>query len=195
MEKITSYYNLITSKVLEQYKEKDNFKKILECFSAEFDVLENVFFDLYIKRWLSNSVGKQLDNIGYNLSIERQGLQDSDYRQIIYARIGQYNSNGTINNIMDLAKLMTNADFVVFTEIFPAKINLAIIGDTLNLNKDFLQSSLQSAVAGGVKLDLIISGSVPVFCYASETGAILPIQFSGYPAEDGSTVSYYAEKL
>jgi hypothetical protein len=195
LTKITDYNALIQSKILEQYKGKVNWNKLFEVISEEFNNIENMFWDLYIKRWLDSSEGKQLDNLGYNLSVERQGLDDADFRQIIHGKIGQYNSNGRINDIIGVIKLMTNADFILVTELFPAKLSIAIIGDSLNLNADFLEESIKGSVAGGVGIDIIISGNIPVFVYAPEDGSMLTPEFSGYPAEDASTVSYYAETV
>jgi len=195
LEKILDYDLLLKDKILEQYKGKENFGKLFKVIFKEFDNIESMFWDLHTLRWLDSSEGLQLDNLGYNLSVERQGLSDINYRQIIYAKIGQYNSNGTINEIIKLIKLMTNAEFVLISELFPAKLVIAIIGDSLNLDADFLESSIKGAIAGGVGIDIIIAGHTPVFVYAPEDGSSLPPQFSGYPAEDGSTVSYYAEEI
>ena len=195
LTKITDYKKVLEEKTLEQYKGKTNFTKLFEVFSVEFQNIENMFWDLYEKRWITSSEGQQLDNLGYNLDIERQGLSDTDYRQIIYAKIGQYNSNGTIDEISSLVKLMTNADKIIINELYPAKIEITIIGDNLNLNKDFLKASIQKSIAGGVGLELIIAGHFPVFCYAKESGDPLPSNFSGYPAEDGTTKSYYMESV
>jgi len=195
LEKITSYKNYISSKVLEQYKGKENWDKILNLITKPFDEIENVIFDLYLKRWIASSEGKQLDNIGYNLSVNRDGLSDDGFRQVIYGFIGQYNSNGTIEDIIRIANLMTNSGLVSVNELFPAKMIVTVIGDSLLINEDFFKTTLKKATSGGVGIDVLAVHGTPVFVYGSETGAILPTAFIGYPSEDGSNESYYAESL
>ena len=195
LTKIEDYLAIANSKLLQQYKGKPNFQKILTIFSDRMDEVENVMWDLYTKRWLDSSEGQQLDNLGYNLSTERQGLNDVDYRQVLYGKIGQYNSDGTIEDLISIIKLMTNAELVVITELYPAKMNIAIIGDSLNLNTDFLKSSIKGSVAGGVGIEIIVSGKTPIFAYAPEDGSPMPNLFIGYSAEDDSNNSYYVEAI
>lgn len=165
LEKINSYLAIGNEKLLQQYKGKENFQKLLTIFARQFDELEDSLFQLYLLRWLNSAEGQQLDNLGYNLSTTRQGLSDDDYRQILYGRIGQYNSDGSINDIIDVVKLMTNADLIVLNEVFPAKIILNIIGISLIINEDFLKETINGAVAGGVGIDITVNENLPMFMY------------------------------
>ena len=165
LEKINSYLAIGNEKLLQQYKGKENFQKLLTIFARQFDELEDSLFQLYLLRWLNSAEGQQLDNLGYNLSTTRQGLSDDDYRQILYGRIGQYNSDGSINDIIDVVKLMTNADLIVLNDVFPAKIILNIIGISLIINEDFLKETINGAVAGGVGIDITVNENLPMFMY------------------------------
>jgi len=180
LEKITSYLAIGNEKLLQQYKGKENFQKLLTIFARQFDELEDSLFQLYLLRWLSSATGQQLDNLGYNLSTTRQGLNDDDYRQILYGRIGQYNSDGSINDIINIVKLMTNADFVVLTELFPAKIILNIIGINLVLSEDFLKETINGSVAGGVGIDITVNENLPAFMFADLNNPNIISDVSGF---------------
>lgn len=196
LQKIPDYKAIILDKFLEQYKGKPNWDKMLNLISDGFTELENVFWDLYIKRWLESSEGTQLDNLGDNLSVERQGLSDDNYRQIIYAKIGQYNSNGRIEDILNITKLLTNASLIEVNETFPAKLSINIIGDSLNLNDDFLESSIKASTAGGVGLDsVVITENLPYFKFQDLSLSDIDADASGFSSLSSPNEGGYLSEL
>ena len=190
-----SYRSFLQQYVLEQFKGKQYYNSLLDVMAYIFDRTTTVHEDLYYMRWLAVAQGAQLDNIGYMLATERQGLDDEDYRQILYGQISRYNSMGTHKEIVNVVKLMTNAVTVPIQELYPAKIIVLIIGNDLNLNIRFLVDAINSSASGGVGVYALLASLEKVFLFQPLDGSPLPEYGRGFPPLDGSDVSYWVKPL
>ena len=110
--------------LLEQFKKKPNFKKLVEVLVAPFQECEDVAWQLYGYRSLPNAVGAQLDNIGDIFAVPRAGRDDAEYRQAIYLKIFEIGVSGTPDELMTVLKTVTGSTEVGYTPRYPASAQL-----------------------------------------------------------------------
>src|SRR5687768_16247400 len=84
----------------------NNIEKLLAVSVAPAQDLENCLQQLRLYRFVDTAEGDQLDIIGRIVGLDREGLDDDDYRRYIRARIAANNSNGTIEDLLTVAFLV-----------------------------------------------------------------------------------------
>jgi len=117
---------------------------------------ENAARKLLYNISIDRSEGVQLDNIGTIVNQSRLGYNDEYYKILLKVKIGINISEGEIERILTLWKLLTGSENVHLKELFPAKIKLETneyLGDDIMI---FMKSVAGLALAGGVGLDTII---------------------------------------
>jgi hypothetical protein len=190
---ITDYCNRNEERIVEQFEKKPNILGLLCALATSLQELEFVYQDLWNKRWLDTAIGAQLDGLGEIVGIDRQGMNDSEYRTAIRFQISVNMSNGEWETMISVTKELTDATKVRIYEDFPAGIYLLTDGATIPVN--IIQLLEQSAPAG-VKLGLTTTYlELPQFAYATETATPDP-DGGGYaePTETG-TGGHYAERI
>lgn len=117
---------------------------------------ENAARKLLYNISIDRSEGVQLDNIGTIVNQSRLGYNDEYYRILLKVRIGINVSEGDIERILTLWKLLSGSENVHLKESFPAKVKLEtdeyLSDDVFN----FMKSIARQALAGGVGIDTII---------------------------------------
>jgi hypothetical protein len=103
-------------KLITQYYRSENIEKVLEIGLDLLQDAETIAHSLYTNRTIENAVGRQLDDVGAIVGQARNGLSDEIYRLRIKAKIAENNSEGTREEIINIAKLLTNAERVIITE-------------------------------------------------------------------------------
>lgn len=121
----------VQSLLLEQYRKSFVVNCIIEAFCIELQKLEKTFTDLYYNRWLSKATAATLDKIGAMFLVDRNYQDDETYRQIIYTKIIINNGGGTPEDIKNALKLRFGSLKVNYTEEYPAKFALTIVGGQL----------------------------------------------------------------
>ena len=136
---------------------KIKISKLCECFFGnQIQELENKARELLYILNIDHSEGTQLDNIGTLVGQDRLGYNDEYYRILLKVKIGINVSEGDIERILALWKLITGTTNVHLRESFPAKIKLETdeyLGDALFV---FLKEVAKDALAGGVGIDTIL---------------------------------------
>lgn len=125
-------------------------------FGNQIQELEDAARILLYRLNIDQSEGIQLDNIGTIVGQERLGYNDEYYRILLKVKIGINVSEGDIERILTLWKLLTGSNNVTLTENYPAKIKLSTdeyLDDSIFI---FIRNTVGAALAGGVKLDTII---------------------------------------
>lgn len=105
--------------LLEQFKGKDIFARVITSYIEQVQDLEDAAFSTYFGRMLSNAVGAQLDGLGDVVGEERGGKDDDAYRIAIRARILVNISNGTPEDIIGILAATTGATIKI-REYYPA---------------------------------------------------------------------------
>jgi hypothetical protein len=125
-------------------------------FGNQVQILENEIRKfLYILN-IDNSEGEQLDNIGTLVGQNRLGYNDEYYRILLKVKIGVNISEGEIERILTLWKLLSGSDNVRLIEILPGKIKLETdeyFSEDIIL---FMKEFAKQALAGGVGIDTIM---------------------------------------
>lgn len=125
-------------------------------FGNQIQELENKARELFYILNIDHSEGEQLDNIGELVGQDRLGYNDEYYRILLKVKIGINVSEGDIERILSLWKLIAGTDNVHLKELFPAKVKLETdeyLGDDVFA---FLKDVAKDALAGGVGIDTII---------------------------------------
>lgn len=127
-------YNVIErglDKLLHQFKDSPNYKALVETYLELHNQIQETCFEVLASRDIQQATGLSLDLIGKIVGQQRNNLSDDDYRQAIIIKIYVNNSKGTISDIQNIVKALTNSTDVQVFEIFPAAINLYISGNPL----------------------------------------------------------------
>jgi len=125
-------------------------------FGNHIQTLENEVRKLLYIFKIDNSEGTQLDNIGELVGQGRLGYNDVYYRILLKTKIGANVSEGDIERILTLWKLLAETENVQLQEIYPGKIRLITdeyLGDDVMI---FMKQFARIALAGGVGIDTIM---------------------------------------
>lgn len=125
---------------------------LLYAFVKQAQSLEDLMIDMLNNRSLATAEGVNLDRIGEIVGASRAGLEDSDYRLIIYSQIAANNSKGRADDVMNALKVLVgNGPTLYWKDNFPAKffIDQIGIGDPIEDLNDAV-STIDAAKAAGV---------------------------------------------
>lgn len=181
-------YDTIKTLNIEQFKNSENFNKILLVAASVFDELNLVFSD--IKNLLNIDVnsGKQLDLIGDIVVQSRNGLDDAEYREVLKLKIFKNTSSGFVEDVTYILRIITNATKVVYSDNPPASYTIYTNGT--NLSND-IKKTLDNLSPAGVSLIVYASyGEVPFI--ATEINTVRDVLEDGY---GGIITTYLGENI
>ncbi len=124
IQPINDHISRTLALLLEQFKKKPNFKKLVEVLVAPLQECEDVAWQLYGFRALPTAQGAQLDGIGDIFAVPRGGQDDDEYRQAIYLKIFEIGVSGTPDELMTVLKTVTNSTEVGYIPRYPASAQL-----------------------------------------------------------------------
>lgn len=142
-------YDKIKSLIPEQYKEAENFNKILKIFGEEVDELLNAIEQVKLAFLIDSAVGKQLDILGSMVVIARSGLNDDDYRESIKFKIFQNTSKAKVEDLILILKTLTEANLIVYSDSPPAAYTIYSDGSKIDGNLNEIMKQFTSV---GVKV-------------------------------------------
>jgi hypothetical protein len=122
----TTHVDEALDRLITQYRNSDKLKSIISIYSEQVQEIEAMLFDLLTERWLSTAVGEQLDGLGAIVGEDRQGRSDADYRIAIQARILINKSEGTPEQLIEIASLLASGSSITLREYFPASFTIEI---------------------------------------------------------------------
>lgn len=108
LTQITDHTLAAGARVREYMKGKPNFAALLNAVVGQIQDLENAAFAVLTERTIDTAVGVQLAAIGKVVGQPRAGETDALYRRKIRARIATNNSEGTIDEIYNIARLIVD---------------------------------------------------------------------------------------
>lgn len=155
LDKITDHLDKGLSALIEQYKESTNLKALLSSFVSRAQGLEDVSYDVLVKRSIDNAEGVQLDDIGAVVNQPREGEDDNVYRVRLRARIKVNISEGTVENLIVILNLITGTSIEVIDDgNASASINIrsaAVTNEVALISGQFTQD------AKPVGIDIVIT--------------------------------------
>ena len=93
-----------------QFRNSENILKFISIIAEIKQRLDDVIIDVAKQRLISTAYGRQLDNIGAELGVERQGTSDEDYRIVLQIRMLRRKSQGTRPNVVDIISRFTGTE-------------------------------------------------------------------------------------
>jgi len=170
MEKIDTHVADARARLLSQFADSPKLQGLLQSFTEQIQDISNANYDLYTKRWLSSATGVTLDRLGAMVNVEREGLDDDNYRVKIIGEINNQFSSGSNNDIITTAKNVTGASLVIFIEEFPATFILDCRGvDNASLaDVPRLKRIIEKSKPAGVKFGLFVTSSLDAFSFAED---------------------------
>ena len=156
---ITTHVEDAKARLLFQYQGKANIEALISSLSSEqIQDLEDVLFDISTRLNIDTSVGVQLNNIGVIIGQPRNGQNDATYRLFLKGKAGRNVSEGDIERVLSIWKIITGGSVVQVIEIFPANIELfsdipvpdALASDAFDLMQDVVGAGIRvvSSVIG-----------------------------------------------
>lgn len=172
------------ARLLEQFKGKARLLGIIDALSAQTQVDEDVAWQIMVERWLSSSVGSQLDGIGEIIGEPRGGKDDETYRLYLGVRIIINLSSGTGDEVLAVASaLFGEANHLSLDEFYPASMLLDASGAIGSATIETIASLLGETKCGGVNLQLLYSPHEDADTFA----------FSSDDTEQASTTQGWAD--
>jgi hypothetical protein len=148
-----------------------NFKKLITALiTNQMQDLENKSRELFFRLDINRMEGAQLDKIGEIIGQNRLGYNDTFYRILIKVKIGINNSEGELERIITLWKLLTSSTYVEVRERFPAKVKLVTTTDLGSDLFTLIKDIAQQVLAGGVGIDTIFVTDPTRFGFAPGRG-------------------------
>jgi len=146
---------------------------LTEVIMPEVQELEVLFYSLITERLLDGATGAQLDAWGKIVGEPRDGLNDTQYREFIRARIRTNLAEGEIERIIDVLKTITMADTVRFIPAFPAsfvvQFEVTSYGDPGFNNR--VKNQIESITPSGVGIQ-IVEAKTDAFGFAEDPTAL-----------------------
>jgi len=126
VEQINNYSEFNINPWLIEFFKESNIQPVLESFDTQFNELEQVFYDMFTKLWLADATGEQLDIIGIHVGVSRQGLNDTDYRSLLYTKIQLNVSSGEPEAFISAVRFLYGTNDIEYTPDYPAKAGIYV---------------------------------------------------------------------
>jgi hypothetical protein len=157
MDTISDHAAQAIDRLPELFKAKPNLTNLLTVWCAPIQEFENVLYALLIQRTVDVAIGAQLDQLGVIVDQDRNGLTDDDYRRYIRAAIRANLSDGTINDLLVISRLIVNDPTAVITFV-PGYPGSGVISVTEIPFEDAIATALavflRKAATAGVRIVL-----------------------------------------
>lgn len=140
------------SLLIEQFKKRPKINSIVKAIVQSVQKLEYVFVDLLSFRFLDKAYGAQLDGLGEIVGEQRNGLNDTDYREAIRFRIYINISSGEPETLIKALKFVTKATRIRIFEYPDATLQMFTNGSFV---PDNLTDTMEKIAPAGVNIDYI----------------------------------------
>ena len=122
---ITDHAAQAKARLLFQYQGKANIEALLDSLGGQqIQDLENILFDIGSRLDIDNSEGVQLNNIGLIVGQPRNGQDDITYRLFLKAKAGVNVSEGDVERVLSVWKIITGGTVIQVTDVYPAGVEL-----------------------------------------------------------------------
>lgn len=123
---ITTHIADAKERLLFQYKGKANIEALLDSLGGQqIQDLENILFDINTRLDIDNSEGVQLNNIGLIVGQPRNGQDDITYRLFLKAKAGVNVSEGDVERVLSVWKIITGGSVIQVIDVYPAGVELS----------------------------------------------------------------------
>ena len=132
---------------------KPRIQATLSAEAAQYQAIEDVYWQLLSEFGIETAVGWALDVLGRIVGEPRQGATDADYRLRVRARIRVNRSDGTIEDVIEVVRLLIGSVLlpsatIKLTEYYPAAFVLRITGLVISATQALIYSSFIKQARG-----------------------------------------------
>jgi hypothetical protein len=183
---ITDFVTSQAARVLSQYRTAPKMMALIAQLNSAVQEVEDALWDIVAQLSVGTAQGVWLDNLGRIVGEARQGAIDATYRLFIAARIIANSSNGTIEDVLKVARATVGStiggglvvvEWTIDAMTLTVPASIQVFGPSVNLDilKRLIQL-LRAARAAAVKLTVLYQDDVDaqIFVCGDATGAITP---------------------
>lgn len=121
MTQITDYAEFNQPPFLIEYLRQDSDPlKLIQMQDQQFNELEQVFQDLFLKVHIATAEGEQLNNLGRILQVDRSGRNDPSYRTVLTGKAAANTKSGTPEVLLEVIREIYQATEAHYVSNFPA---------------------------------------------------------------------------
>jgi len=175
IEKITDHASLALDRLPNRFALATQFRNLIELIGDRHQVIEDTLVDLLELRSLSSATGKQLDNAGQILNVDREiGETDSAYRSRLFSATAQLEKSGEVESILDVFEFLYAPEAIIYEEIYPAAFVLTahlLDDDQSSATDQYNHAAIQSIKAGGIDFYIAISPATD-YLYLSDVSEV-----------------------
>lgn len=124
-------YTEFTDLILSQFQDSENLKGIISAMGEVFNDLETAVFEIRSEFEIDDAIGDQLDILGSIFLEDREGRDDTEYRQAIKAKASRQYS-GEPESIIDILKASYGATYVYYRPYYDAKYYILTDADIVS---------------------------------------------------------------
>lgn len=175
IEKITNHPERALDRLPNRFSRSSQFRDLIELIGNRHQEIENTLVDLLELRGLSSANGKQLDNAGQILNVDRDvGENDASYRSRLFSATAQLEKSGEIESVIEVFGFLYSTTSVIYAEIYPAAFSLTAHVATDDEDPELDQynyTAIQSVRAGGVDFHVTLSPQTD-YLYLSDVSEV-----------------------
>ena len=155
---IPNYRERAVAMLLSQYRTKPRMVALIRAVAAGAQCLEEQAFGLLVSSTLTAALGDALNQWGALVGEPRGALTDSEYRQLILARITANRSRGNADDLIKVFAIAATPYLEIISyDIYPAAFYMQVrrsdpMGDVMASRVGALMRSVKPA---GIGLDLV----------------------------------------
>ena len=140
------------ARLAEEFR-KPRIMSILRGEAAQYQAIEDAYWQILTEFGVDTAVGWALDVLGRIVGEPRQGALDNDYRLRVRARIRVNRSDGTIEDVIEVVRLLIGSALlpsatIKLTEFYPAAFVLRITGIAITPTQAQIYSSFIKQARG-----------------------------------------------
>lgn len=150
---ITDHAQQVLDLLIEQFKGKPNFEAMVRIFAERIQEIENVNVDICEVQTVDGAFGLNQDYLGEIIGQERLGFDDDFYRNLLRAKIGENVSKGGIEDIIQVASLLTQSSVVELQEWYSAGLGVYINNAVDAALINFFYERIDRVAVAGVRLE------------------------------------------
>lgn len=157
--------------LIEFFRNGPRNQALVRAICEQLQDLEDVFYDLYSKTFLSTAEGVQLDQLGEIVGEARQDRTDSQYRASIRIRVLVNRSSGKCEELIEICRRFVADDptpVIIAQDVYPAAIHVEVQALFSGLPYD-LQRLLRKAKSAGVRLEAVMVDRATAFIWDERT--------------------------
>ncbi len=146
------------ARLAEEFR-KPRISAILRGEAAQYQSIENAYWQLLTEFGVETAIGWSLDVLGRIVGEPRQGASHADYRLRVRARIRVNRSDGTIEDVIDVVRLLIGSALlpsavIKMTEYYPAAFVLRVSGITITpaqalIYRSFINQARGAGIGSG----------------------------------------------